>query len=1063
MSAEPAGASSPELCLFQGDTPEEVVAAAQGWIDLLAGRPDLTLSEAAAELAAELRPGTLRLAVVAADVEDLVGRLEGALAAILGGAGRLRDPRGTFWSARPLAREGRLALVFPGDGSPYLNMLTELRHRFAAVQRWFDVADAVAHESGRQHYSEIVYPGELRTPRERRRAEHLLRRLENSAAAVLCGNQALLELLGELGIRPEALIGHSLGDWSALSAAGVTRVEAFLRDMDPCLALPTHVTRSNARMAIVMATREEVLAAIAQVGGDVYVAMHNGPRRVVLAGAKAPVRAVCEKLSAGGAAVYRLPFVRAAHTPLTSAIAEPLAEVFESWEAVPPRLEVWSCTTAAPYPGDPDEIRRIAVDNMVKPVEFQRTIENAWEAGIRIFIECGAAGQLADCISDILGSRPHLAVPVDTRHRPGVRQLLTALAAAAAEGVALDPAPLHAGRLRGLPRPEPGAAPAPAVPETVLRRYLADTSAALESHQETLRALLEANDRFTEEFLASQAQVLQSLARPRLAEAPGFPSLAHLPFIDQISSLDPEQAVTVRHRLQAERLPYLLDHCIGGFAPPNPDGAGPLRLIPLTVCIEILAEAASLLFPGQEFTGGRDIVARRPATADGEPWIEVTAEKIGPDEARARIVLLGSGGPTVCTEGVMRFGTREAPPAAAPFALRAGRPARITAAQLYSDHVMFHGPCYQGVSALEAIGEDGIQARLRSLPRGPLLGQADEPALLCDAALLDAMGQVFGYWPLEQLPSDVVVFPTHLDRIEFFAPPIPPGEELECRVRVAQVSAKRLVGDIELLHEGRVHTRVTHWKFWRFNWSWPIILFGRYPGERLATDPLSAQFALPDDGGVTGAVIVQPRSLELTDFLARGVLSRAEYRRYVSLSEGQRRREQYYLGRLVAKDAVRRWLAGSGIEHVGPDMIDVQNDAQGRPVVSGRGLQGLAAPHVSLAHKPGIAVAAASDRAVGIDVEVVAPRDESFVAAAFDEGERALLPAPRDGWVTRFWCAKEAAAKALGTGLATPRAARVVGVEEAGGNVRVELDGRRLEARTAVADTWAVALVTLPE
>ncbi|MGH8917454.1 MAG: 4'-phosphopantetheinyl transferase family protein, partial [Actinomycetes bacterium] len=131
------------------------------------------------------------------------------------------------------------------------------------------------------------------------------------------------------------------------------------------------------------------------------------------------------------------------------------------------------------------------------------------------------------------------------------------------------------------------------------------------------------------------------------------------------------------------------------------------------------------------------------------------------------------------------------------------------------------------------------------------------------------------------------------------------------------------------------------------------------------------------------------------------------------------------LGRIAVKDAVRQWLWDAGSGPVFPIEVTVGNDTSGRPHVAG---PFDAAPQVSLAHTGSLAAALAGDPGryspgVGIDIEQIAHRDEQTVAVILTDAERRLLDArcssaaERPSWVTRFWAAKEAVAKAAGTGL----------------------------------------------
>src|SRR5690606_16701610 len=127
---------------------------------------------------------------------------------------------------------------------------------------------------------------------------------------------------------------------------------------------------------------------------------------------------------------------------------------------------------------------------------------------------------------------------------------------------------------------------------------------------------------------------------------------------------------------------------------------------------------------------------------------------------------------------------------------------------------------------------------------------------------------------------------------------------------------------------------------------------------------------------------------------------------------------QWLLGRVAAKDAARAALRERGRWPLFPIEVAVANEDSGRPTVAHAGTEDL---RVSIAHTTGIGVALVREGVdVGIDVEVVEPRAATFEATALTEGERALVPAldgGRDAALTLLWAAKEAAAKAAGTGL----------------------------------------------
>jgi phosphopantetheinyl transferase (holo-ACP synthase) len=139
---------------------------------------------------------------------------------------------------------------------------------------------------------------------------------------------------------------------------------------------------------------------------------------------------------------------------------------------------------------------------------------------------------------------------------------------------------------------------------------------------------------------------------------------------------------------------------------------------------------------------------------------------------------------------------------------------------------------------------------------------------------------------------------------------------------------------------------------------------------------------------------------------------RAELATLVATAQGSRA-----LGRIVAKNAVRAWVAGRAGAPIRARDVRIRNDAAGRPHAS---VAGIEAPGVSLAHCRGTAAAAVAPPGapVGIDVEAIEPRGSVFARLALTEAELRLGEGLAiDEWVTRAWTVKEAVAKAAGTGL----------------------------------------------
>ena len=347
------------------------------------------------------------------------------------------------------------------------------------------------------------------------------------------------------------------------------------------------------------------------------------------------------------------------------------------------------------------------------------------------------------------------------------------------------------------------------------------------------------------------------------------------------------------------------------------------------------------------------------------------------------------------------------------------RPALLTAAQLYRDHWMFHGPTFQGIAELGPIGHNGIDGGIEA---------ADAPG-----ALLDCAGQLLGYWVMATTEVDRLAMPVSLDRIEYYGPDPPLGTRVACRVRVSHLDAAVVRADMELACSGRLWARVLGWETRRLESDERLCRVLRDPERHLLS-------LINGEGGYSYFHDIY-RSAPSRDFLARRFLCEAERDIYMKL--GPRRTRQWLSGRVAAKDAVRACLWGRGGGPLFPAEVAVLSDHAGRPVLRGPFPESL---QVSIAHSGDVAVALAAEaRCPGIDIERIQPRPEGFDAAAFTARERGMIAGEaHDEWVTRFFSAKEAVAKARGEGLrGNPRRFEISDVE----GEQVMVDGTPVETR----------------
>ncbi len=393
--------------------------------------------------------GARRLGLVASSREDLTKRLNDLLPHLGDPSCRaIGDGRGTYFWEEPIGGPGALAFLFPGEGSQYPGMLADLCLHFPEVRKQFDTADRIARELGDAiPPSEHVFGG----AGESEGAAGLWS-APTAVNVVLNAQLALYQVLTRLGLRPDAVAGHSSGEILALAAAGVLRTDrelerqlgrlgAIFRDLESAGDMPA------ARLIAVAADRHRVEAACRAVeAGGVDIAIDNCPHQVVLAGPPAEVDRVVGHLRGQNILVEVLPFDRAYHTPGFAAVLGPIADSFAGLTFRRPAIPVYSCATRERMPADPEAIRELAIAQWTRTVAFRETVEAMHADGLRIFVDVGARGNLAAFVQDTLRGRPAFAIAANLPRRSGLTQLNHLVAALFAQGVPIRPEFLYARR-----------------------------------------------------------------------------------------------------------------------------------------------------------------------------------------------------------------------------------------------------------------------------------------------------------------------------------------------------------------------------------------------------------------------------------------------------------------------------------------------------------------------------------------------------------------------------------------------------------------------------------------
>ncbi|MFI9814737.1 type I polyketide synthase [Saccharothrix variisporea] len=363
-----------------------------------------------------LSPGPVAVAVVASSVAELVEMLRAALDG--------RAVEGVYRGGVG----GKLAVLFPGQGSQRPGMLSELFVAFPELQRFARMAPP------------SVFPPALFSPGDVRDAAARVRDTRVAQPALGAVGLAAHELLRRLGVEADMFGGHSYGELVALAAAGALDAATLLElSAARASAVVAAAGEDPGGMAAVTASVAAVEEVLSSAGVDVVVANHNAPRQVVVSGRD--VDGALAALRAAGIAGKRIPVACAFHSPVVAAAGSAFAEVLAGCRIGQPDRPVWTNRGAVPYGSD---VRRELAAQIGAPVRFVEQVRAMYDAGARVFVEAGPGTVLSGLVREILADQPHTVVALE--ERPGLAGLLHALARLAVAGVPVRAEWLFAGR-----------------------------------------------------------------------------------------------------------------------------------------------------------------------------------------------------------------------------------------------------------------------------------------------------------------------------------------------------------------------------------------------------------------------------------------------------------------------------------------------------------------------------------------------------------------------------------------------------------------------------------------
>ena len=716
-----------------------------------------------------------------------------------------------------------------------------------------------------------------------------LKGLGETGVDIIRTNQFFYEVLTELGITPDMVAGHSIGEWSGMIATGIVdlkELDEFIKSFEENALQLADVAFAAAGCSISIA--ESFIADI----DEICVSNDNCPHQVILCGKDASIDLTISAMKKKGILCQKLSFRSGFHSPLFASHLNSHRKNMEQFAFGSMKTPLWSATTCRPYPSDIQALKRLIIDHLIQPVRFRELILKLYQEGARIFIQIGT-GRLSGFVQDTLKGKAFSAIDTNISKRTGMQQIHRALASCFIEGIeanfsatgmvgnqSIDTSNVKTNEIR-----LKLGAPIIHLEKSLNVSYKGNPVPSDVPNKNSHPVLRAYNDAMGKIALM-QNEILEGWElRPDKSEEkkPSTKNERNLPI----------KKTKFEMELSLDKCPWLIDHSLYPQHESCTNIYEKFPVVPMTMSIDILCEYALKMAPDKKVVSIEKIQAFKWMDVCDPRKLEIEVEPIALEKFKITIkdyvtgiVSVSANYPLAPSIEKHDYKNKIAPP--------------ITAEQLYKDRWMFHGPAYQGVKKINSIADNAIDGVIASnIGRG---------------SLLDNAGQLFGYWVMIMGETDKLAMPMKIGKIDFFSDHPTSDENVECRVKCYSLKKDTTTSDMSLSVAGQPWATITYWENKRFEIDNNLFSVLTHPGTSMLSKVEDDHILIYRDVNKTASA---------TDFLSRRYCTEFEKKLYDRIAPREKRRWLNSL--IVIKDAVRYALFSQDVLPVYQNEISLKN------------------------------------------------------------------------------------------------------------------------------------------
>lgn len=432
----PAAQSSNEIAIFSSDNKEDLMSQVDAFAQKIAGIGESFSDELFYQNYEADPQKTYRLSMTFNSAQDFLEKID-LVKSCASQPEKLKalTVKGIYWSSDTPLTVDQTAMLFPGQGSQYPDMILDVCNHYAPAKTLFSRADALWKKLTNSTVSNLIDS----SVRGKENTEKSLKNTRNTHPAIMTASLALYSILKEMNFKPGVMVGHSLGEVIALVAAGKLDLNEAYRLIDARSKsfdeVPTGLTGSMVALKI---NRNAAAELIYNLDVTLAIANINSPTQTIVSGNDSDIQRLIDHCENNSINAVRLNVSHAFHSPLMKPAEDAFRKQIEKTSFNAGKFHVIANESNEQYSSTEDSIRAQLASQITASVNFVGSIEKLFSEGVRLFIEIGPGNVLSSLTKSILEGKNVTVLAADNKNGSSIESFNRMLCGLFAAGLNID-------------------------------------------------------------------------------------------------------------------------------------------------------------------------------------------------------------------------------------------------------------------------------------------------------------------------------------------------------------------------------------------------------------------------------------------------------------------------------------------------------------------------------------------------------------------------------------------------------------------------------------------------